>query len=373
MSGESNVAGAISPATSAAASAGGSILSSVVNSVHDYGIMEAQNDYNIKNWERQNEYNLPKNQYARYMAAGASPEAAMQAVLGIENSAGSVGSVQPGHPSAPLDLLSNYFKSQNLMLDKRLNDAEVAVKEAEKDYYNSLTNRNNTLTPLEADRLVAEAKKFTADANLSDAQKDMQNFLLDKSKRFEKKELEELQARINELNSRSDANRASALLSREKATTEQYIRQNLAADAYYKQRLAFKTDAETDNIEYQNRLLGFKEIIREFYHADPDAPIYEQFLEASAKGEEGAIAIWNSLTQFADDAILNLEKVTSKHQSLAGWYMFNRFLDRNIDRAYKITGSIGNIMPFTGGSAITPSSVPRGLKPHTVNGYTYYW
>lgn len=370
MSKESNnVAGEISPATSALSSAGGTALGAVVNGISQSALMSKQNEINFENWQRQNEYNLPINQYRRYVSAGMSPSAAMQAIAGIESSAGSVGSVTPSHPASSTNLLSDYFKGQNLMLDKKTADAEIAMKRAEADYYDSMTNRNATLTPLEAKKLIADARQSVSSANLSESQKDMQDYLLERSKRFESSEFDELQARINELYTRSESNKASALLSHEKASTEDYIRKNLAMDSYKKSREAFHIDADTDRIEYQNRLLNFKQIVREFYHADPDSPMFSQFLQASAAGDPGATAIWMSLAGLADNAISTIGQSSKKHPLLSSALLYEYLTNSALNKGVKVSSIIGNILPFRGGSSVSPSSYPS-LTPNWRFGFS---
>lgn len=51
-------------------------------------LMKEQNDYAVSNWNMQNEYNLPKNQMARFAAAGLNPNL----IYGQSNTSGSLGS-----------------------------------------------------------------------------------------------------------------------------------------------------------------------------------------------------------------------------------------------------------------------------------------
>ena len=73
------------------------VASSAISNAQSKSLMRYQNNLNIRNWQMQNEYNLPKNQMQRYLDAGLNPNL----VYGnLQNTADSLSS--PSASSAPV-------------------------------------------------------------------------------------------------------------------------------------------------------------------------------------------------------------------------------------------------------------------------------
>ena len=63
--------------------------------------MSKANQWNLDQWNRENEYNLPENQAARLLAAGINPALAMQGASGVGQAASSPSSASAPSPASP--------------------------------------------------------------------------------------------------------------------------------------------------------------------------------------------------------------------------------------------------------------------------------
>lgn len=106
------------------AQAGINLGTSALNGLLSFGMAHYQNKLAIENWKMQNEYNLPKNQMARFAEAGLNPNLIY-------------GSGNPGNASSAPDA-SNVGQVQfqemqlaNMLMQLRSNAADVKLKEQE--------------------------------------------------------------------------------------------------------------------------------------------------------------------------------------------------------------------------------------------------
>lgn len=117
-------------------------------------LMELQNQFNIEQWERNNEYNTPKMQMQRYMDAGLNPNL----IYGNGtngNSSSPVESagyqqVDPAHYDTTQAVMgiqnavNTYMQYQQMESNIRAQDAQSALYRSQADYYTSQTSGQNT-------------------------------------------------------------------------------------------------------------------------------------------------------------------------------------------------------------------------------------
>lgn len=173
-------AAAIQAAASAAAPAIGSVFGLIgakkrmkLQNKYNMQLAAYQNDLNLAQWERENEYNSPINQMARLKEAGINPR------LAYGDSASSQAANSPnlvaGSMQAPTNLgeymqtafgqFQNVFNQMNQI---QAIQAEIRNKNAQTDMYNSMTNINEISARLKA---------------LEEIMKTKQNFYYDMDKR----------------------------------------------------------------------------------------------------------------------------------------------------------------------------------------------
>lgn len=114
-----------------------------------------QNDLNLEQWERENEYNLPVNQMARLREAGINPR------MAFSDSASSTSVHSPelhsGSMSAPTNIgetmstaFGQFQETFNLMNQFQMMQSEMANKDAQTRMYNSMTEVNEVNARLKA-------------------------------------------------------------------------------------------------------------------------------------------------------------------------------------------------------------------------------
>lgn len=315
----------------------------------------------------ENEYNLPKNQYRRYIESGMSPALAMQAVSGVDSLSSPTAQTQQPNPS---NLAGAADSASHLMIDERLADAEIDKMQAEADLLRNQSNRISTLLPHEVSKIEAEVKKDNSIADLNVKQKEMTDYLLGKYQRFETAEYDEIVERINNLVSLTELNK-------EKINTEvsQQTANYAAAEANVTQanlndqfineseQRVSESKERKKHVEYLNSLEQWKLEFRNLTGANPDDPLNKWFLEASARGDAEAMRIWSAVADFGDRANLFAKDYLKRHpmQSIyLGSRLYNQWANDRLDRFGKFTGSVGNLIPFSRGSVVAPSGSSMG-------------
>lgn len=139
-------------AVSAAIGAGASILSTIgqgayngVASKKQYErtreLMDHQNDLNIANWERQNDYQSPFNEMSRLKSAGLNPDLFYSG--GIATGQGSINPISGGSVSKSdsinTDMASSILASRQMDIQEKLADSQIAKNYADANQTNELT------------------------------------------------------------------------------------------------------------------------------------------------------------------------------------------------------------------------------------------
>lgn len=152
--GNAGKAAAIQAAASAAAPAIGSVFGLIgakkrmrLQNEYNMQLAKYQNDLNLAQWERENEYNLPINQMARLKEAGINPRMAYgdSASSSAANSPNLVVGEQQAAPNLAQTMQTAFGQFQNVfnqMNQIQALQAEIRNKNAQTEMYQSLTNVN---------------------------------------------------------------------------------------------------------------------------------------------------------------------------------------------------------------------------------------
>lgn len=353
--------------SSSSVSSGSSISNPVFplfTSIIDYFFGEAraarQHTRNHDDWEVTNEYNLPTNQYDRLVQAGASPSAAIASLTGQNNNAALVNPTSQSLPQSTFTdaLLGN----AHLDIDRNLAMAEIDKRQAEARMYDTISNRNETLTPKEAQKLDEEIDHLVGLKQLDDASRRQIEYFTDRAKRFEEKDFEKLNAEIHRI--KSDA-------------------ANLDWDAYFKMRYGslehLSEIAKNNAIAYNNQMSGnlarnqaINEITKgdilkaqkieaefdawylEVFGAKPDADVKKQFFTAynvDRYGKEdykdaAPLRMINAVEYYLDSGLNMLNDVGSRHKILRNYVITkegSHFLQDWIDSASNYFKAVGSL------------------------------
>lgn len=120
--------------------------------------------------KKQNEYNLPKNQMARFVDAGLSPAAAAQAILG--NPSTSAAMTGQGGADQKMSYMEMKIQKKQLEMQERYNEAEIDVLASQAEKNRAEASRTNMLTPYEVQQIQQNVKESISRVNLNDKQKE---------------------------------------------------------------------------------------------------------------------------------------------------------------------------------------------------------
>lgn len=198
----------ILPLLAAGASLAGQVMTNQQNAANtasanrmNYRIFQEQNQYNLEQWKRNNEYNTPKNQRLRYEEAGINPSLALGNItpgVAQASTSSSANAMQAPHADNPIapavdaynSSMSSYIANKQADTQVKLAEAEIANKQA--DTAGKLINNKNMPDYLkkQTELLASSAVKNYSDANRNDALTPVQ--------------AEQIKANIEEIKSRVD-------------------------------------------------------------------------------------------------------------------------------------------------------------------------
>lgn len=160
----------------------------------NYQIFKEQNEFNLEQWKRNNEYNTPLAQRMRYEQAGINPSIALGNItpgVAQATTSASANPMQSAQAVNPVPAsVDAYIQSKQADANIELAKAEVANKQA--DTASKLINNDKLPEYLQkqVELLVSEAVKNYSDANRNDALTPVQ--------------AEQIKANIDEIKSRID-------------------------------------------------------------------------------------------------------------------------------------------------------------------------
>ena len=135
----------IIPLLAAVASLAGQVMTNQQNAANtasanrmNYRIFQEQNQYNLEQWKRNNEYNTPKNQRLRYEEAGINPSLALGNItpgVAQASTSASANAMQAPNLTNPVEPAVNAYNSsmQSYIANKQ---ADTDIKRAEADIAN---------------------------------------------------------------------------------------------------------------------------------------------------------------------------------------------------------------------------------------------
>lgn len=269
-------------------------------------LMSFEDQLNVKNWNLENEYNLPVNQYQRYIDAGMSPAAAMQAVAGGSSPAG-IGSVSPASPTAPAGSF-DLGGVADAMLTAREVESKRELNDTAADVNRATAERTRTLTPVEKENIKSQTLKNYDDVATNEslrakyeAEADRicsltpveQNKIVEETNMIVQK-IEETKEAIKNLKKQRDV--YDSEISRNEASANQ---------------MATETQGQVYE-NYNKYVESLKRSITAFlvdnYHINPDDSFWNQLIEAGSKGEDYVISFVQCLARVAESA----ESTTAK-------------------------------------------------------------
>lgn len=203
-------------------------------------IANANRNFAYQMWQKNNEYNTPEAQKQRLIDAGYNPNmfeassnvssAPAQTVDMPEMQAPQIDNTAGGR------VFQNYM--QSLMQKQQIAGmkADIAKANAERDYYDSMTNRNDMLYPLEAKKLSADIEHTVAQKEYVIKNRDWIDKLNNKQIELNDANIKEIKSHIKLMASQAGLNKAQA-----QYVIQQAIYQ-LAYNQYFQQH-GFTVDA----------------------------------------------------------------------------------------------------------------------------------
>ena len=174
----------------------------------NYQIFKEQNEFNLEQWKRNNEYNTPLAQRMRYEQAGINPSLALSNItpgVAQATTSASANAMQASQAVNPVPAsIDAYIQSKQADANIELAKAEIANKQADtagklinndklpeylqkqvellvssavKNY--SEANRNDSLTPVQAEQIKASIEEIKSKIDMSKLEQKIRSYELD--------------------------------------------------------------------------------------------------------------------------------------------------------------------------------------------------
>lgn len=191
-------------------------------------------------WKANNEYNTPEAQKQRLIDAGYNPNMFESSSNTSASPAQTVDMPEMQAPQIDNQAGGRVFQNylQSLMQKQQIAGmkADIAKSYAERDYYDSMTNRNDMLYPLEAKKLSADIEHTVAQKEYVIKNRDWIDKLNTKSIEWTDQQIKESKAHIIQMATQAGLNKAQA----------EYVAKQCEYQIYYNKYLkehGFSVDA----------------------------------------------------------------------------------------------------------------------------------
>ena len=176
---------------------------------YNLNLAKQQNQWNIDQWNRENEYNIPSAQMARMKAAGLNPDLA----YGQQNLSAASPEMTAGEPGSPMDYSSvangpTIGEAASIAAQSRLTNAQAKLAESQADKVDAETTGqtiNNEWLPKllkgQTDINEADVKQKLADAGLKGKQIEVATEQI----KVMQQSVKESQQKINDLQSQMES------------------------------------------------------------------------------------------------------------------------------------------------------------------------
>lgn len=211
---------------------------------------EAAQEWNLEQWNRENEYNSPAAQMQRAIEAGMNPNAAIQGISGSSNAGQLVTSGQSGSAAGGKmnSTMSNFGDSVNsfwsaMLAKEQLTDLRETRPEREDETAASADEKRES-----ANVKKQEVKNLIKIGEKLDIEKDTLEYALNRAKKFEQPELEAIKAQADKIREEIENLKKQRDLMDEQIETEdsQQVANYASAD---------NSNAQADNAKKQGKIL----------------------------------------------------------------------------------------------------------------------
>ena len=219
------------------------------NRQYNLMLAQTQNRWNIEQWQRENDYNSPTAQMARYRAAGLNPNL----IYGQQNTSASSPTLTAGASSAPQDMSAigqkrNFGQAMQEMLNVEMQKAQIeAIKAGTEN-----TKANTEKTTEETKGLTIENMYAAAREGRAIESHNMQIELGKSTLRMNDQQMENLKAQLPEIAARIDSARQSIVESQRRVKQMDDDEQHKLAEDIRKNK---ELDAMIEHYYYQNKVL----------------------------------------------------------------------------------------------------------------------
>lgn len=336
-------------------------------------MFDYEHQANIADWNMENEYNLPANQYQRYIDAGLTPAAAAQAVAGQDGGQAVAPNTSSGNaPSTPYPTADFGNSVSHAMIGSRQAAIQESLAAAEIRLKNVQAGQIIDLTPVMKEELRSIVAKNNSEVLKNESlakQFDEETKRLGIINEFErdkiKKDIELLQVSIRE------KEQAIKNMKQQVVESKQRVEESEALESLYNAEANLKTTEEQGHV-YKNyvamvdAMKADKErLVIDVLKVNPSSPAYEQLMQAGSQGELAAYC--NAICDYIDtiDSAAkgnfpigyNVAKGALLYKGYDWWRDNQQDSGLNTLRALKdVVGVAGQ---FSAGSAVNPIGFAR--------------